>query len=228
LLTWGVLWVKFPKNNKVIGQVDLPISDWTSNRIMNLPNKLTISRILLSPVFMVLFLVDNMYSRYFATLVFVIAALTDAYDGYLARKTGVVTGFGKFMDPLADKILTATAFVSFVALGYAKAWMILTIIVREFFITGLRSLAAYKGIVIMPSLLAQWKTACQMMVIFIILLYTNLQMTFLSLGHSSSLFHSPWTLRVFDGLIFITMLLTLGTGIDYIVKNASLLKGVLR
>jgi CDP-diacylglycerol--glycerol-3-phosphate 3-phosphatidyltransferase len=71
---------------------------------MNLPNKLTLARILLSPVFMVFFLVNNVYSRYFATLIFLVAALTDLYDGYIARKYGVVTGFGKFMDPLADKI----------------------------------------------------------------------------------------------------------------------------
>jgi len=195
---------------------------------MNLPNKLTISRILLSPIFMVLILVDNLYSRYFATLVFIFAALTDLYDGYLARKTGVITGFGKFMDPLADKILTSTAFVSFVALGYVKAWMILTIIVREFLITGLRTLAAYKGIVIMPTLLAQWKTASQMVIIFIILLYTNLDMTLVSLGHNPGLFNRQLVLKAFDGMVFISMVLTVGTGVDYLVKNTSLLKGVLR
>lgn len=195
---------------------------------MNLPNKLTISRILLSPVFMVLILVDNLYSRYFATLVFIFAALTDLYDGYLARKTGVITGFGKFMDPLADKILTSTAFVSFVALGYVKAWMILTIIVREFLITGLRTLAAYKGIVIMPTLLAQWKTASQMVVIFIILLYTSLDMTLASLGHNPGLFNQQLAFKAFDGMVFISMVLTVGTGVDYLVKNTSLLKGVLR
>ena len=177
---------------------------------------------------MVLILVDNLYSRYFAILVFIFAALTDLYDGYLARKTGVITGFGKFMDPLADKILTSTAFVSFVALGYVKAWMILTIIVREFLITGLRTLAAYKGIVIMPTLLAQWKTASQMVIIFIILLYTNLDMTLVSLGHNPGLFNQQLVLKAFDGMVFISMVLTVGTGVDYLVKNTSLLKGVLR
>ncbi|KPL00269.1 MAG: hypothetical protein AMJ90_08550 [candidate division Zixibacteria bacterium SM23_73_2] len=195
---------------------------------MNLPNKLTISRILLSPVFMVLILVDSLYSMYFATLVFVLAALTDLYDGYLARKTGVVTGFGKFMDPLADKILTSTAFVSFVALGYVKAWMILTIIVREFLVTGLRTLAAYRGIVIMPTFLAQVKTTSQMVVIFIILLYTNLDMTLVSMGHNPGLFEQHVVLKVFDGMVFISMVLTVLTGLDYLVKSATILKGVLR
>jgi len=195
---------------------------------MNLPNKLTVLRILLSPVFMVFFLIDNIYSRYFATFVFLIAALTDIYDGYLARKTGVVTGFGKFMDPLADKILTATAFISFVALGYVKAWMILIIIVREFFITGLRTIAAYKGIVIMPSLMSQFKTAAQMVVIVIILLYTNIATTVTQMGHNYPFFHNPMIFKIFDGMVFIAMVLTVGTGIDYLIKNASILKGVLK
>jgi CDP-diacylglycerol--glycerol-3-phosphate 3-phosphatidyltransferase len=112
---------------------------------MSLPNLLTLSRIILSPVYMVLFLIENPYSRLAATIVFVVAALTDLLDGYLARKRGITTGFGKFMDPLADKILVSTAFISFVNLGYAKTWMISVIIVREFLITGLRSLAAYRG-----------------------------------------------------------------------------------
>jgi CDP-diacylglycerol--glycerol-3-phosphate 3-phosphatidyltransferase len=177
---------------------------------------------------MVFFLVDNIYSRYFATLVFLIAALTDLYDGYLARKTGVVTGFGKFMDPLADKILTSTAFISFVALGYVKTWMILIIIVREFSITGLRTIAAYKGIVIMPSFMSQLKTATQMVVIVIILLYTNVATTLTRMGHNPSFFHNPWIFGIFDGMVFIAMVLTVGTGLDYLIKNASLLKGVLK
>ena len=195
---------------------------------MNLPNKLTIIRIILAPVFMIFFLIDNVYSRYFSTLIFIVAALTDTYDGYLARKTGVITGFGKFMDPLADKVLTSTAFISFVALGYVKAWMILIIILREFLVTGLRSVAAYKGVVILPSTLAKWKTACQMTVIVIILLYINLKTTFLPLGYNWALLTSDFTYRVFDGMVFITMLLTVGTGLDYVVKNALLLKGVLK
>jgi CDP-diacylglycerol--glycerol-3-phosphate 3-phosphatidyltransferase len=195
---------------------------------MNLPNKLTITRIILAPIFMAFFLIDNVYSRYFSTFIFIVGALTDLYDGYLARKTGVITGFGKFMDPLADKILTSTAFISFVALGYVRAWMILIIIVREFLVTGLRSIAAYKGVVILPSTLAQWKTGCQMIVIVIILVYINLKATFLPLGYNWSILTSDLIYKVFDGMVFFTMLLSLGTGIDYLVKNAFLLKGVLK
>lgn len=156
------------------------------------------------------------------------ASLTDLYDGYLARKTGVITGFGKFMDPLADKILVYTAFISFVALGYIQTWLILVMLLREFLVTGLRSLAAYKGVVILPSILAQWKTASQMTVIIIILVYINLKTTLLPLGYNWSIFTSGSTFRIFDIMVFFTMLLTVGTGIDYLVKNAFMLKGVLK
>ena len=195
---------------------------------MNLPNKLTIARIILAPIFMIFLLIDNIYFRYLSTLIFIVAALTDVYDGYLARKTGVITGFGKFMDPLADKVLVSTAFISFVALGYVQTWMILVIILREFLVTGLRSLAAYRGVVILPSYLAKWKTGCQMIVIIIILVYINLKATLVPLGYNWSIFTTDSALRAFDVMIFIIMLLTVGTGIDYLVKSAFLLKGVLK
>lgn len=195
---------------------------------MNLPNKLTIARIILAPIFMIFLLIDNMYFRYLSTLIFIVAALTDVYDGYLARKTGVITGFGKFMDPLADKVLVSTAFISFVALGYVQTWMILVIILREFLVTGLRSLAAYRGVVILPSYWAKWKTGCQMVVIIIILVYINLKATLVPLGYNWSIFTTDSAFRAFDVMIFIIMLLTVGTGIDYLVKSAFLLKGVLK
>jgi CDP-diacylglycerol--glycerol-3-phosphate 3-phosphatidyltransferase len=195
---------------------------------MNLPNKITIGRIIAAPFFMIFLLIDNMYFRYLATLLFVTAALTDAYDGYLARKTGVITGFGKFMDPLADKVLVSTAFIAFVALGYVQTWMILVIILREFLVTGLRSLAAYKGVVIMPSYVAKWKTGCQMTVITVILIYINLRSTLVPLGYNWSILTTDSVFFVFDVMIFITMLLTVGTGIDYLIKSAFLLKGVLK
>jgi CDP-diacylglycerol--glycerol-3-phosphate 3-phosphatidyltransferase len=195
---------------------------------MNLPNKLTVGRIIVAPFFMIFLLIDSMSFRYLATFLFVMAALTDAYDGYLARKTGVITGFGKFMDPLADKILVSTAFVAFVALGYVQTWMILVIILREFLVTGLRSLAAYKGVVIMPSYVAKWKTACQMAAIIVILVFINLKSTLVPLGYHWSMFTSDSVFLVFDVMIFVTMLLTVGTGIDYLVKSAFLLKGVLK
>jgi len=193
---------------------------------MNLPNKLTVTRIILSPFFLIFFLIPRSWSHYTALLIFLGASLTDLYDGYLARKTGVITNFGKFMDPLADKLLTSTAFVAFVAAGYIRTWMVSVIILREFLITGLRSLVAYRGVVITPSPLARWKTGAQMTVIIIILLSTNLKDTFALV--ENHLWNQALVSNIYNGMVFVVMVLTLITGIDYLIKYASSLKGVLR
>lgn len=195
---------------------------------MNTPNKLTLSRIILSPIFMVFFLMENVYCRALSLLIFAVASLTDLWDGHLARKYGIVTNFGKFMDPLADKILTSTAFISFVALGYVKAWMIMLIIIREFFITGLRSLAAYRGMVISPTLTAKIKTVLQMITIVAILLYINMKTFLEATGYTGGFFESTLVIQTFDWLVLITTVVTVLTGIDYLIKNASLLKAVLK
>jgi CDP-diacylglycerol--glycerol-3-phosphate 3-phosphatidyltransferase len=199
---------------------------------MNFPNLLTLSRILLSPVFMVLILFENLYVRMTATAVFILAALTDLADGYFARKLGQPSGFGRFMDPLADKILVSTAFLSFVSLGYARGWMVIIIIVREFLITGLRSMAAYKGMVISSSMLARWKTVSQMLAISVILLYANLEPLLISHSNSNSLpiWILPvtgWHCSLFDAILFVPLFLTVWTGVDYLVKSGGLLKGIL-
>lgn len=201
---------------------------------MNIPNLLTLTRIVLSPVFMVFMLIEGYGWRLAATVVFTIAALTDLADGYYARKMGHHTGFGRFMDPLADKILVSTAFLTFVPLGYARGWMVIIIIVREFLITGLRSMAAYRGMVISSSFLAKWKTATQMIVISIILIFANVE-PFLNNGNLGELIMPVWSLpfvnwqyNLFDVLIFIPLILTVWTGIDYLIKSGGLLKGMLR
>jgi CDP-diacylglycerol--glycerol-3-phosphate 3-phosphatidyltransferase len=195
---------------------------------MNTPNKLTLSRIILSPIFMVFFLMENVYCRALSLLIFTIAALTDVWDGYLARKYGIVTGFGKFMDPLADKILTTTAFISFLALGYVKAWMIMLIIIREFFITGLRTLAAYRGMVISPTPSAKLKTVLQMVTIVVILLYINLKTFMPAMGYSGDFFELQLVTQIFDWMVLVTTVITVLTGVDYLIKNGSILKAVLK
>lgn len=195
---------------------------------MNTPNKLTVSRIILSPIFMFFFLMDNVYARVVSLIIFTVAALTDLWDGYLARKYGIVTGFGKFMDPLADKILTSTAFVSFATLGYVKAWMIMLIIIREFLITGLRSLTAYRGMVITPTPTAKFKTVLQMVTIVVILLYINLKTVLTAMGYPTAFLESPRFMQVFDWMVLFTMVVTVATGIDYLIKNGSTLKAVLK
>jgi len=198
---------------------------------MNFPNILTLSRIALSPVFMVLILFENFYVRVAATAVFIIAALTDIADGYFARKLGQPSGFGRFMDPLADKILVSTAFLSFVSLGYARGWMVIIIVVREFLITGLRSMAAYKGMVISSSVTARWKTVSQMLAISVILLYANLEPLFVS--HSNpgiphwALPITGWQCTLFDAILLVPLILTVWTGVDYLIKSGGILKGLL-
>ena len=195
---------------------------------MNLPNKLTVSRIILAPIFLVLLLIEDVWARAFALATFILAALTDLYDGYLARRYGVTTGFGKFMDPLADKILTSSAFIAFVALGYARVWMVLPIVVRELFITGLRSVAAYRGVMIRPSFAAQVKTFMQMSVIVLILGFVNLRTFAGPLGWELPWLDSPRIPVLFDYLMFATMVITVYTGLDYLLRNASLWKGLMR
>lgn len=195
---------------------------------MNMPNLLTLVRIALAPVFMFFFLVDNFYMRLVALSLFVLAAVTDLLDGYYARKFGVITGFGKFMDPLADKILVSSALISFVALGYASPLPVLIIVGREFSITGLRLLAAYKGVIIPPSWSAKLKTVLQMLVVGAVMGYICL---ISALAHfeieGREFFQFDYELY-FNWLLWATAVVTAWTGVDYIVKYFYMIKSVLR
>ncbi|MBQ0078363.1 MAG: CDP-diacylglycerol--glycerol-3-phosphate 3-phosphatidyltransferase, partial [Eubacterium sp.] len=133
----------------------------------NLPNQLTMARIFAVPVFIVLLMLDF---RLLAAVIFILAALTDMLDGKIARKYNLVTNFGKLMDPLADKLLTMAAFVCFVGLGDIPAWTVVLILGREFFITGIRQVAAAEGIVIAAAWSGKIKTVCQMIAIPLLLL----------------------------------------------------------
>ncbi|MDO4588764.1 MAG: CDP-diacylglycerol--glycerol-3-phosphate 3-phosphatidyltransferase [Fusobacterium sp.] len=147
---------------------------------MNLPNKLTFIRLVLAIPF-IYFLQESgnidpnlaLTYRLIAFAVFVIASLTDFFDGYLARKYNLITDFGKLMDPLADKILVISALVLFVELRYIPAWMSIIVIAREFLISGIRMLAAAKGEVIPAGKLGKYKTTSQMIVILIMIIVGN-------------------------------------------------------
>ncbi len=196
---------------------------------MNLPNKLTVTRIFLSPVFMALFLYDNFYSRWVAFIVFVIASLTDAYDGYLARKTGIITSFGKFMDPLADKLLISMALLSFLAIGlqYIVGWMVVVIVGREFLITGLRTVAAYRGLVIPSSGAAKWKTAFQMVLVILTQIHILAQMTEGRGGTAIPVLADPWIETLILGILIITMIQSLATGLYYLLAHREFIKRAL-
>lgn len=171
---------------------------------MNLPNKLTFMRILLVPVFVILMYLGYNY-RTAALIVFLVASFTDFLDGYLARKNNLVTNFGKFADPLADKILTVSALIMFCEMGIIKAWMLIIIVAREFAVTGLRVIAASENLTIAADKLGKIKTATQMVAIILIL--TNLEKLFM------------------PGLIlfYISLFFTVLSGINYFYKNIHVL-----
>ncbi len=150
---------------------------------MNLPNKLTVLRVVMIPFFVVFMLTNfaGAASKYIALAIFCIASFTDFLDGYLARKDNLVTNFGKFMDPLADKLLVCSAFICLVEKGQLAAWIVLIIIAREFIISGFRLVASDNGIVIAASYWGKFKTVSHMaMVILLILNFQHPIMQFIT------------------------------------------------
>ena len=140
---------------------------------MNTPNKLTIARMIIVP-FLVIFLLTGWggeANRYISLTLFVVASVTDWFDGYLARKNNLVTNFGKFMDPLADKLLVCSAMICMIDLKRLPAWFVIIIIAREFIISGFRLIAAENGIVIAPNYWGKFKTASQMIMIILQILH---------------------------------------------------------
>lgn len=177
---------------------------------MNLANKITIFRVFLVPIFMLVLYSNMQYSTYLAAAVFIIASLTDTLDGYIARSRNLITNFGKFADPLADKVLVSAALISLVDLGRIPGWVVVVIIAREFTITGFRIIAASEGITIAASSLGKIKTITQLVAIISILL-NNFPFSHMNF---------PFDMI----LLYISLFFTVVSGIDYIYKNRSALK----
>ena len=176
---------------------------------MNLPNKITVFRILMIPFFVACMLIKEIpYHEIIAGVIFIIAALSDLVDGKIARRFNLVTNFGKFMDPLADKLLVQSALLCFVANGLLPAWMAIVIMSREFIISGFRLVAADKGIVIAAGYLGKLKTVFQMV------------MSVMLIFHFS---HPVWlaTEQIF---IWGSLILTIVSLVDYFIKNKDVLK----
>lgn len=177
---------------------------------MNLPNKLTIFRVILIPFFVFFLLAPYFegYGNYIAVAIFIIASFTDFLDGYLARKHNLVTNFGKFMDPLADKLLVCSALICLVETGQLPSWVVVIIISREFIISGFRLIASDNGVVIAASYWGKFKTVSQMfMVITLILNFPN------------PIFQTLGTI-----LIYVALALSIISLVDYVVKNKDILK----
>lgn len=176
---------------------------------MNLPNKLTILRVLLVPVYVAVQLIPAIpHNDHIALAVFIIASFTDMLDGKIARKHNLVTNFGKFMDPLADKILVCSALVCLVQLGRIQTWMVLVIVAREFAIMGYRVVAADQGVVIAASYWGKFKTVFQ--IIAVCMLIGNLQY--------------DWYYITSQIMLWIAVILTIVSLIDYIIKNIDVMK----
>lgn len=191
---------------------------------MNLPNKLTISRIFLTFIFMLFLFSRGLTAKIIALLVFLAASLTDLYDGRLARRHNMITDFGKFMDPIADKILVLAAFFAFIELELVPAWMVVIIVLREFVVTGLRLLALTKNIVLPAQEGGKHKTVSQMAAIFIILVFLLLK----EIGLRIPAFWSSEIEIYFQSVIFILMLitvaLTLISGASFLYRNRAVFK----
>ena len=177
---------------------------------MNLPNKLTTFRVILIPFFVFFMLAPNMtgINNYIAVDIFIVASLTDLLDGKIARKYNLVTNFGKFMDPLADKLLVCSAMICLIQTGQLAAWIVVIIIAREFIISGFRLIASDNGVVIAASYWGKFKTTFQMLMVIVLIL--NVQMPFFQILGKI--------------LTYAALILTVVSLIDYIVKNKDVLK----
>lgn len=194
---------------------------------MILPNQLTVLRIILTPVFLVLFLSDDPLMVQISLGVFILAAITDWYDGWLARKFNYITEWGKFLDPLADKILTSTAFVALVILGILELWMVILIILRDIIVTLLRLFADHRKISFSTSRSAQWKTFLQMFFLYYLLLvYTARTVDWIKNINQDLLNNLMNPYLIYYTMLIIT-LFTLFTGFTYIFSNRTLIKQLL-
>ena len=174
---------------------------------MNLPNKLTIFRVILITFFIVFLLVPiTAYDKWIALAIFIIASLTDLLDGKIARKYNLVTNFGKFMDPLADKLLVCSALICLIELNKIPSWMVIIIIAREFIISGFRLVAADNGVVIAASYWGKFKTTFQM--VAVCLLIADIEVLRL----------------VTEIVLWIAVILTVVSLVDYLIKNKDVMK----
>ncbi|WP_055070950.1 CDP-diacylglycerol--glycerol-3-phosphate 3-phosphatidyltransferase [Clostridium massiliamazoniense] len=192
---------------------------------MNLANKLTLLRIFLVPLFVIFMILDsNYYGVIIATIIFIIASITDKIDGYIARSRNQITNFGKFMDPLADKLLVTAALVSLVQLDVIPAWAVIIILSREFAVTGLRTIAAAEGKVIAASNWGKLKTVFQMLAIILLLIVESIKIipsittTIMTTNLSVALIE-----YIPLAIFYIAVIITIISGWDYFVKNKGII-----
>jgi CDP-diacylglycerol--glycerol-3-phosphate 3-phosphatidyltransferase len=203
---------------------------------MNLANKLTIARICLVPFFILFMSLGGFFNTIFALIVFFVASITDFFDGRIARKQKTITSLGIFLDPLADKLLISSAFICFLCIPYLKmsSWMVIVIISREFLITGLRSIAAYKNVIIPAYKSGKFKTTLQMVVIITTLTIIIINESFAKYGSIPIDFFKFYNIGAYSYVIvaiekipywftFFAAIFTIFSGANYISKYKNLL-----
>ncbi len=186
---------------------------------MNLANKLTISRIVLTGVFILFLFIKGPGAKFMAFAIFLAACITDYYDGYFARKTGSITAFGKLMDPIADKILILGAFLAFVEIEIIPAWMVMVIIARELVITGIRILALSQKKILAAEMGGKHKTVSQMVAVITVLIFLIIRDLGFGFRH----------MQTFEASVHLLMLITVGmtltSGVSYMLRNKDIFMG---
>jgi len=193
---------------------------------MTIPNQLSTLRMVLTPFFVFTFFVQNIYINYVSFSIFLIASLTDYYDGYIARRYNSISEWGRFLDPLADKILISTAFVVFAISHYVHMWMVTVIIVRDVIITLLRIYALHKGKPLVTSNFARAKTVSQITIIYLIFIYILINKTLLYSDKEWMWFNKLNGMNLLDNLMLFVTLLTVLSALTYLFENRGHLKNM--
>jgi CDP-diacylglycerol--glycerol-3-phosphate 3-phosphatidyltransferase len=190
---------------------------------MNVPNKLTVSRFILTAAFLAVMFVDGPFFETLALLLFSAAALTDYFDGMIARRDNLITNFGILMDPLADKILVCSAFIAFLGRGWLPAWMVVLVVTRELAITGLRLLAASKNLVLAAEYFGKHKTISQIVsIISVLVLHSYQQWGPFGAVFGFDLIAGPWIVWFTTLSVWVAMILTFSSGAMYLWRNRRL------
>jgi len=193
--------------------------------MMAIPNILTVMRIFLTPIFIICLFSDFFGAQLWALVIFIVASITDAYDGYLARKNNMVTNTGRFLDPLADKILVSSAFISFSIMGLIDIWMVALIIFRDLFVMGLRFLMSRRGFIMITSKIAKSKTGVQVGIIIFTLLFLTLKGFNWVLLEDYLILINEYQLVYY--LTMIAVIFTVYTGYAYIQENRKAIQEIM-
>jgi CDP-diacylglycerol--glycerol-3-phosphate 3-phosphatidyltransferase len=191
-----------------------------ADRMVTFPNILTGLRIVLTPVFLVLIFSESGFNKTLALLVFTVASLTDFFDGWFARRDKTVSSLGRFMDPLADKLLVSSALISFVLLGMVEAWLVGAMLIRDAVITCLRVYAIRKGRPVVTSRLAKWKTMLQLVLAFGILVFINVRVITAELTSQPLVLVDTGSQMVLNVLVAAVTLLAVVSGVLYLVEHS--------